>query len=493
MGFLQGEQLAAAYASADYFVYASVSETFGQVYLEAMSSGTPIVAAEGQQMKEFFINGIHGYTWKPDDVASACEALTSAIRDRHILAQNCRSHALNHSWSSAANQIADVYTALSERRVLARPPHTNHHHHHHHHQRKNQVNNNNNNNNKSTNRLVSWTRTIARSIYFLSIWSYTMILVILFMTPFMKVAKPQTVAQQNAADTNAANKRRRFDQITALNGHHVTHNNEHNDDDHDENENNDDEESSSSSSSNSSSNDDDTIETASTSSNTSSIGNNNNKSSSSSSSGNSGVCNGVGGAKPNDMVIYSHKKKNKNSKSKSKKNKAARSQQRHRCPPADSLLASPHAPLTPPSSASSASSSFEDLASFAAVSSTPSTTSTTHQQHGYTTFLTNSLWLRWRGNRSSGTSSSNSSSSSSSSSSSRYTNGVSKRKSSRKAADLFDAQVQHQHQHQQQQQQQEQQTTSSRLGLSIAKCSALFVSLVSLTAVFALLNMISLV
>lgn len=57
MGFLQGEELAAAYASADYFVYASVSETFGQVYLEAMSSGIPIVAAEGNQMKEFFING----------------------------------------------------------------------------------------------------------------------------------------------------------------------------------------------------------------------------------------------------------------------------------------------------------------------------------------------------------------------------------------------------------------------------------------------------
>lgn len=57
IGFLQGQELAAAYASADYFVYASVSETFGQVYLEAMSCGIPIVAAEGQQMKEFFING----------------------------------------------------------------------------------------------------------------------------------------------------------------------------------------------------------------------------------------------------------------------------------------------------------------------------------------------------------------------------------------------------------------------------------------------------
>lgn len=46
MGFMQGDELAAAYASADYFVYASVSETFGQVYLESMSSGVPVVAAE---------------------------------------------------------------------------------------------------------------------------------------------------------------------------------------------------------------------------------------------------------------------------------------------------------------------------------------------------------------------------------------------------------------------------------------------------------------
>ena len=46
IGFLEGQELAAAYASADLFVYASMSETFGQVYLEAMSSGVPIVAAE---------------------------------------------------------------------------------------------------------------------------------------------------------------------------------------------------------------------------------------------------------------------------------------------------------------------------------------------------------------------------------------------------------------------------------------------------------------
>ena len=117
IGFLQGEELAAAYASADYFVYASVSETFGQVYLEAMSCGTPIVAAEGNQMKEFFINGVHGFTWEPMNVDSAVIALSNALNDRNILSQNCRSNALNHSWNLAAHQIADVYTLLINKKV----------------------------------------------------------------------------------------------------------------------------------------------------------------------------------------------------------------------------------------------------------------------------------------------------------------------------------------------------------------------------------------
>ena len=117
MGFLQGEELASAYASADYFVYASVSETFGQVYLEAMSSGVPVVSAEGKQMKEFFVNGVHGFTWKPNDLESAVKALSNAINNREILAQNCRSNALNHSWSLAANQIADIYSSISKKKT----------------------------------------------------------------------------------------------------------------------------------------------------------------------------------------------------------------------------------------------------------------------------------------------------------------------------------------------------------------------------------------
>lgn len=48
-GYLKGEQLATTYASADVFAFPSITETFGQVVLEAMASGLPVAGlfAEG--------------------------------------------------------------------------------------------------------------------------------------------------------------------------------------------------------------------------------------------------------------------------------------------------------------------------------------------------------------------------------------------------------------------------------------------------------------
>ena len=108
-GYLGGEELATAYASADYFIYASVSETFGQVYLEAMASGTPVVAAEGGQLKEFFISGEHGYLWQPDNLDSAERAIRSAMKNREYLSKNARQQALKHSWDSASEQLDEIY------------------------------------------------------------------------------------------------------------------------------------------------------------------------------------------------------------------------------------------------------------------------------------------------------------------------------------------------------------------------------------------------
>ncbi|CAF1031559.1 unnamed protein product [Adineta ricciae] len=160
-GYLGGEELASAYASADYFLYASVSETFGQVYLEAMASGTPVVAAEGGQLKEFFVNGEHGYLWKPDDLDSAEEAVRCAMKDRKYLSIKAQEQALKHSWDSASDQLNEIYyDAVAQRRKQ--------------------------NAKKTMNIFI----TGIRLFYYGLIWLILMLLALLFMAPFVKVSSP---------------------------------------------------------------------------------------------------------------------------------------------------------------------------------------------------------------------------------------------------------------------------------------------------------------
>jgi glycosyltransferase involved in cell wall biosynthesis len=59
-GFRTGEDLATHYASADMFVFASLTETFGNVTLEAMASGLAVVAFNHAAAGELIQNGVNG-------------------------------------------------------------------------------------------------------------------------------------------------------------------------------------------------------------------------------------------------------------------------------------------------------------------------------------------------------------------------------------------------------------------------------------------------
>lgn len=59
-GTLRGQALAEAYASADLFVFPSLSETFGNVTLEAMASALPVVAFDYGAAREHLADGLHG-------------------------------------------------------------------------------------------------------------------------------------------------------------------------------------------------------------------------------------------------------------------------------------------------------------------------------------------------------------------------------------------------------------------------------------------------
>ena len=80
-GVLRGEALARMFASADLFLFPSRSETFGNVTLESMASGVPVVAYDYGAAREHLRDGIHGAAVPCDDEGAFLAAAVALGRD----------------------------------------------------------------------------------------------------------------------------------------------------------------------------------------------------------------------------------------------------------------------------------------------------------------------------------------------------------------------------------------------------------------------------
>jgi glycosyltransferase involved in cell wall biosynthesis len=127
-GARRGEDLAAHYASADCFLFPSLTETFGNVVLEAMASGLPVVGYDEAAVAECVEDGVNGLSCPPGDeeafIAQACRLATDAsLRLRLGIA--ARASASERSWSDifrrAETVIHDVLRAAGEP-ILCRAP-----------------------------------------------------------------------------------------------------------------------------------------------------------------------------------------------------------------------------------------------------------------------------------------------------------------------------------------------------------------------------------
>jgi phosphatidylinositol alpha 1,6-mannosyltransferase len=80
-GFLDGENLARAYAGIDMLLNPSTTETFGNINLEANASGVPVVAAVATGSSCLIDDGVNGRLVPPNDVAGFADALTQYLTD----------------------------------------------------------------------------------------------------------------------------------------------------------------------------------------------------------------------------------------------------------------------------------------------------------------------------------------------------------------------------------------------------------------------------
>jgi glycosyltransferase involved in cell wall biosynthesis len=119
-GYLRGEALAAAYATADLFVFPSDTETFGNVALEALASGLPVVAAAGGGLPELVHEDENGLLFPPGAAAALAACVRLLLEDparRARLAATARRDALGYAWSTRVDELLGHYAALPDGRT----------------------------------------------------------------------------------------------------------------------------------------------------------------------------------------------------------------------------------------------------------------------------------------------------------------------------------------------------------------------------------------
>jgi glycosyltransferase involved in cell wall biosynthesis len=112
-GYRTGADLADHYAAGDVFAFSSRTETFGNVILEAMASGMPVVAVRAGGVGDTIQPGTTGFLVEPSDpperFAEAVLSLVDQPDKRRGIAAAARSYALSQNWDAIMGNLRDHY------------------------------------------------------------------------------------------------------------------------------------------------------------------------------------------------------------------------------------------------------------------------------------------------------------------------------------------------------------------------------------------------
>ena len=111
-GHLGGEALPRAYASSDVFLFPSDTETFGNVTLEAMASGTPAVVADATGSNALVDHGATGFLAAPGRPTAFLDCTQRLVEDAALRYQmGCQAveHARHYEWNAVLSRLAGYY------------------------------------------------------------------------------------------------------------------------------------------------------------------------------------------------------------------------------------------------------------------------------------------------------------------------------------------------------------------------------------------------
>ena len=118
-GHMAGPDLARAVASMDVLLFPSVTETFGNVTLEAMACALPVVAAAATGSESLVDDGRTGRLIRPGAVHQFAEAVRGYAEQPDLRAQHGAAgeqRSLEFSWDRINQAVADSYLRLIRQR-----------------------------------------------------------------------------------------------------------------------------------------------------------------------------------------------------------------------------------------------------------------------------------------------------------------------------------------------------------------------------------------
>ena len=115
VGFQGGENLARALASCDMLFNPSITETFGNVTLEAMACGLPVVAARATGSASIVKHGVTGFLVSPGAITLFADDLELYCRDPGLRAAHGAAavqESAAYQWDAINQTVADTYVRL---------------------------------------------------------------------------------------------------------------------------------------------------------------------------------------------------------------------------------------------------------------------------------------------------------------------------------------------------------------------------------------------
>ena len=110
-------KLTQLFRQSDIFVMTSKRETFGLVYIEAMSQGLPIVYSKDTGIDGLFKQGSIGYGVSPGSVSEIQSGIEKIISNYQVISRNCVAEARHFNWAGIAEKYLDIYNRVTSSSV----------------------------------------------------------------------------------------------------------------------------------------------------------------------------------------------------------------------------------------------------------------------------------------------------------------------------------------------------------------------------------------